>query len=158
MDELAGRVTDARFSTNGCGFMVAASDVLCDWLKGKSLVDMQGLDGDELKQIVSLELGAFPSEREKCGEIALEALRNAMAKYRARRIDEYRGEQALICTCFGVSEETIVNAIAAHEIKGVEGVSTVCRAGSGCGSCRMLIAELIESAEPAGQADPRHES
>jgi NifU-like protein len=68
-----------------------------------------------------------------------------MAEYRRHRIEEFQGEKALICTCFGVSEETIVNVIAENDLTDVDEVSGLCRAGSGCGSCRMLIAELIDS-------------
>jgi NifU-like protein len=67
-----------------------------------------------------------------------------MAAYRARRIEEFQGEKALICTCFGVSEETIIGAIAENGFTEVEQVSKAYRAGSGCGSCRFLIQELID--------------
>jgi len=67
-----------------------------------------------------------------------------MAAYRERRVEEFQGEKALICTCFGVSEETIVTAISENSLSDVDQVVDLCRAGSGCGSCRMLIQELVD--------------
>ena len=43
-----GAIERATFRTNGCGFAVAASDVLCSWLSGKRLADLHGLDGREI--------------------------------------------------------------------------------------------------------------
>jgi NifU-like protein len=137
-------IDEAKFRTNGCGFMIAAADVLCDWLSGKTLSEMHGLNDVELHQAISDELGSFPLERTQCAYVVFQALRNAMAAYRARRIEEFQGEKALICTCFGVSEETIIGGIAENGFTEVEQVSKAYRAGSGCGSCRFLIQELID--------------
>jgi NifU-like protein len=69
-----------------------------------------------------------------------------MARYRELRIEEFVGEKALICTCFGVSEQAIIQSIEEYSLTDVEEVAGRCRAGSGCGSCRMLIQELIDTA------------
>jgi NifU-like protein len=148
IDDDTGVIGGARFTTNGCGFMVSAADVLTAWLSDKRVIDLHGLNDSELRQVVSDELDTFPDDRAHCAEIVFEALRAAMAAYRQHRIEEFQGEKALICTCFGVSEETIVNAIAAHGLTEIDDVTAICRAGSGCGSCRMLIVDLIESADP----------
>ena len=142
--DVAGTIDDVRFRTNGCGFMTASAEVVCDWLKGKSVTDLHGLADAKLFDVVFDSLVEFPSDRLQCAEIVFEALRKAMAVHRERRVDEFRGEAALICTCFGVSEETIVEVIASNDLHEVDDVSSRCRAGSGCGSCRMLIRELID--------------
>ncbi len=41
----------------------------------------------------------------------------------------------LICRCYGVDEETIRKAVAEHQLKQVEEVTAVTRAGGGCSSC-----------------------
>ncbi len=143
--EDSSAIEEARFRTNGCGFMIAAADVLSAWLRGIELADLHGLNGSELMHIVSAELGDLPADRAHCAEIVFEALRKAMAAYRAHRVEEYQGEQALICTCFGVSEETVVTTISENGVTDIDEVSKICRAGSGCGSCRMLIQELIDA-------------
>ncbi len=134
----------ANFRTNGCGFMIAAADVLCDKLRGKALAELHGLSDDELMRTIGDELGAFPGERTQCAGVVFQSLRNAMSLYREHRIEEFQGEKALICTCFGVSEESIIAAISENGYTEVEQVSEAHRAGSGCGSCRFLIQELID--------------
>ena len=139
-----GLIEDAQFQTNGCGFMIASADVVCGWLRGKSVTDLHGLNDAELSDVVIGSLGEFPSDRAQCAEIVFYALRKAMATHRELRVNEFTGDAALICTCFGVSEDTIVGVIASKNVHEVEEVSEICRAGSGCGSCRMLIRELID--------------
>ncbi len=124
--------------------MIAAGDALCDELKGKTLSDLHGLHDAELMDAISGELGAFPPDRVQCAGVVFEALRHAMSLHRARRIEEFQGEMALICTCFGVSEESIMSAISENALTEVEQVVETCRAGSGCGSCRFLIQELMD--------------
>jgi NifU-like protein len=140
-------IVAARFRTNGCGFMIAAADVVCEWLTAKSVTELHGLKAMELTEVISGPLERFPQGRTQCAEVVFEALRDAMGEYRRHRIEGFQGEKALICTCFGVSEETIVNVVTENDLTEVDQVSDLCRAGSGCGSCRMLIAELIDSAE-----------
>lgn len=125
--------------------MVAAAEVITNWLEGKELADLHGLDSDEMIRVVELELGELTKERTQCAAIVFEALRTALSDYRKRRVEEFRGETALICTCFGITEDTIVSTIDEQQLTRVEGVARACRAGSGCGSCQMLIAELIDN-------------
>lgn len=144
IDVESGSIDSSKFRTNGCGFMIAAADALCDWLNGKTLAALHGLSDLEMTAEISNELGAFPAGRAQCAGVVFDALRNAMSLHRERRIEEFQGEKALICTCFGVAEETIIAAIAENGFTEVEQVSEAYRAGSGCGSCRFLIQELID--------------
>lgn len=140
-----GTIEDASFATNGCGFMVAAADVLTEWLSSNALTDLHGLNDVELREIVYDAVGSYPMDRTDCATVVFEALRKALFEYRESRIREFKGEEALICTCFGVTEETIVDVIASHQVDDVADVAEICRAGAGCGSCRMLIRELIDA-------------
>lgn len=133
------------FSSNGCGYMVASGEVLANALHGRHLRDLHGLDPDELTAQISKRLGEFPAERRQCRTLAIEALTGAFAAYRCKRIEEFAGEKALICTCFGVSEEKIENLVRHRHLTDVAGVSDACNAGSGCGACRMLIQEIIDT-------------
>ncbi len=124
--------------------MIAAADVLAETVQGKSLTHLHGLTDAELNANIQTTLGVFPVNRRDCLTTAIEALRAAFADHRLRQIEEYRGEKALICTCFGVTEETIEDLIAKDTLTTVEEVADVCRAVSGCGSCRMLIQEMLD--------------
>ena len=157
-------VASAAFRSNGCGFMVAAADVLAELVTGKHLADLHGLDKTELRQRITDELDAFRIDRSHCVETCIEALRASFADYRTHQLEEFQGEKALICTCFGVSEATIesflsqpgaASAVSSAEpvatgfsslpMKTVEDVTRICNAGGGCGSCRMLIQEIIDA-------------
>ena len=140
-DEIA-----ASFTSNGCGYMVAVADILAGTVAGKAVSELHGLDRSELMTAVEGELGVLPSTREHCAEVCFEALRNAFVALRERRIGEFRGDEALICTCFGISERFLDDFITSNRNASVESIADSCRAGSGCGSCRMLIQEMLENA------------
>jgi NifU-like protein len=131
------------YKSNGCGFMIAAADVLAGEFDGRRLTELNALT-DEPQQLTLDALGKFPSARLHCANAVFEALRDAFADFRRRRIEEFAGEKALICTCFGVTEEVIENVINKHLATTVDEVGRICNAGTGCGSCQMMIQEMIE--------------
>ncbi|CAN5492018.1 hypothetical protein BH10ACI3_BH10ACI3_25010 [soil metagenome] len=137
-------LTDAAFNSNGCGFMLAAADVLAESVTRKHLTGLHGLSDVELQSVVEVALGPTPSERTDCFDACINALRAAFADYRSSQIEEFRGERALICTCFDVTEDTIERMITERSLETVDDVARVCNAGSGCGSCRMLIQEMLD--------------
>ena len=138
-------IRQAKFQTNGCGYMIAAADAVAEMLAGKQLTNLHGLGTDEFEQLLADHLEEFPLARKQCAELVLSALKHALADYRSCLLEEFTGEKALICTCFGVSEETIDKYIDANSPTTVAEVTDSCRAGSGCGSCRMLIQEMLDS-------------
>ena len=138
------RIREIRFQSNGCGFAVAAADRIAEFCTGKPLTELHGLAeiGDDAGG--QEKFGAFPPERIQCLDICVEALRAALSDFRSMQIEEFAGEKALICTCFGVEEETIERVIADNSIQTVAEVTAKTNAGGGCGSCRMLIQEMID--------------
>lgn len=145
IDKTDKKILEARFQTNGCGFMVAAADALADKVTGKNLSELHGLETQDLQHEMERELDTFPADRKHCLAAAVESLHAAFADFRAAQIEEFSGEKALICTCFGVSEETIERVIAENSLDSVEEVGEFSNAGTGCGSCRILIQEIIDS-------------
>ena len=140
-------VEAVNFQTNGCGYAIATAEILCRQIKGKKLADLGGLDSAELMENVLTRLHAVPTDRNHCLVMAFEAMLGAFAEYRRSRPISFNGDEALICTCFGIAETEIEIAIAAKELTSVDEVSAECRAGSGCGSCRMLIQEIIDDVQ-----------
>lgn len=137
-------VADAGFSSNGCGFMLVAGNVVAESIIKKELADLHGLTDGEMSENLRKMYGEFPAERRECADACGEALRAAFADFRTKRMEEFQGEKALICTCFGVLEETLENLISKNSLTTVDEVAAKCNAGSGCGSCRMLIQEMLE--------------
>lgn len=138
------KIVQAKFQTSGCGFVVAAADVLAEIIVGKNLTELHGLNHENLRIEIEKILGEFESGRNHCLELSLDALQAALSDYRRSQIEEFVGEKALICTCFGVSEETIERIVQKNSVETVEEVSDICNAGDGCGSCRFLIQEIID--------------
>lgn len=137
-------ILQAKFQTNGCGYLIAAADILTETIKGKKLVEFHSLERQVLQREIEDKLGAFSEHRRHCLDLCLETLQNALADYRAFQVEEWTGEKALICSCFGVSEETIENLIKANSLETVDQVTKICRAGGGCGSCQFLIQEILD--------------
>lgn len=142
IDFAAKEIRSAKFKSNGCGYAIAAADVAAEKIVGQKLTSLHGLE--ELKLEIERELGEFSAQRRHCLEICFDAVHQAFANFREFQIEEFAGEKALICTCFGVSEEIIERVIAENNLETVEEVGEICNAGTGCGSCQMLIGELID--------------
>ncbi len=138
-------ILDARFQTNGCGFLIASADALTEKIIGKRLVELHGLDKQTLQTEIESELGTFENHRRHCLDLTFDVLQNSFANFRVSQIEEFAGEKALICTCFGVSEETIEHLIKEKSLETVEEVTNGCNAGGGCGSCQPLIQEIIDT-------------
>lgn len=63
-------------------------------------------------------------------------------------------DDAQVCNCNGVSKGTLVNCVKGGE-KSVAGVMAATRAGKGCGSCKGLVAQVVEwVADGAVEEDP----
>ena len=145
VDAESKSVAAAGFQTNGCGFMTAAADVLVEAVKGRRLGELHGLARPELLAEIEERLGVFTENRRHCADCCINALGMSFAGYRTKQIEEFQGEKALICTCFGVTEETIGRHIDESALQTVDEVTKICSAGGGCGSCRMLIQEMLDT-------------
>lgn len=143
IDAGAHRVSDARFRAAGCGYLIAAASILTEIVKG--LTTAEAARASALFQETLQEyLGHSPREKAHCSQLCAEALREAVARYSQRVRDEWTGEEALICTCFGVSERRIEQLIHEKRLTRVSEVTRACNAGGGCQSCHPLIEEMLE--------------
>lgn len=61
-------------------------------------------------------------------------------------------DTAQVCNCNGVCKGDIVSAIRDRGLTGTQEVVAVTRAGSGCGSCKTIVAELVQI-ETGGSGD-----
>ena len=77
---------------------------------------------------------------------------DAGARYRllaGRTPSNRRDPGAIICACFEVGRNDILDAVASGRCVSVEAVGTATRAGTSCGSCRVEIGGLIHAARVA---------
>jgi NifU-like protein len=140
----AQRITEAKFRAAGCSVLVASASLLTEEVIGKTTGDAAaiGQHADKLRE----KLGALPPERTACPALACEALVAAIRAYSDSARDEWEGDEALICTCFCVSERTIEREIQQKGLRTIAEVTRACSAGGGCRSCYPLIEDILEEA------------
>ncbi len=136
------RITDAKFKSAGCSVLVGSASLLIDAVLGKTTAEAAAL---AQKTNWLTELGAeFPRGGSDCTALAAEALVSAIRRYSGTTRDEWEGDEALICTCFCVSERTIELEIQTRNLKTIAEVTAACSAGGGCRSCYSLIEDILE--------------
>ena len=93
--------------------------------------------------LTTAEAAGIGNEAASCATFARDALLDAIREYSSAARDDWAGDEALICTCFFVSERTIEREIKFLGLTTVAEVTRACNAGGGCGSCHQLIQEIL---------------
>ncbi|HEY8188822.1 MAG TPA: iron-sulfur cluster assembly scaffold protein [Pyrinomonadaceae bacterium] len=136
------RITEAKFKAAGCSVLVASTSLLIDQVIGKTTGEAASLG--QRPEELRVKLGEIPAERSECPALACEALISAIQKYSDSVRDEWEGDEALICTCFCVSERRIEREIQNGRLSTIAEVTQACNAGAGCRSCYPLIEDILE--------------
>jgi NifU-like protein len=142
IDASTHKITDAKFKAAGCGYLIAATSVLTEILNDLTIAEAATLP-TLLESIITEQLCEFPLEKQHCATLCRDALGAAITAYRTSSQTEWTGDEALICTCFGVSEQTIEQVIKSASLRTVGQVTGACNAGGGCGSCHPLIEDIL---------------
>jgi NifU-like protein len=137
------KITQAKFKVAGCSLLVAACSLLTERVKGKTPADA-AVYARAFPGSVKAEFGISP-DREHCALLASECLLSAIQNYSDSVRSEWAGEDVLICSCFGVSEQTIESEIQSRELTSISDVTDACSAGGGCRSCYPLIQDILDS-------------
>jgi NifU-like protein len=134
-------VSQARFRAAGCSDLIASASLLTEQVTGMTTAEAAAVGQEPAALIERLE-----GVDARCAGLACEALLDAIREYSNAARDDWAGDEALICTCFFVSERTIEREIQTHSLATVAEVTNACNAGGGCGSCHQLIQEIIDLA------------
>jgi NifU-like protein len=121
------RISQARFRAVGCDVLIAAASMLTEQVMG----------------LTTAEAAVIGTGASSCAALAGDALLDAIRDYSNAARDDWAGDEALICTCFFVSERTIEHEINLRGLTTVAEVTKACNAGGGCGSCHQLIQEIL---------------
>ena len=132
-------IAQARFRAAGCDVLVAAASMLTERVQGINTADAATIGQNPA--MLSEQMG---TPNRQCVELACDALLDAIREYSNAAREDWEGDEALICTCFFVSERTIEREIQTRGLTTVAEVTSVCNAGGGCGSCHQLIQEILE--------------
>ena len=136
-------IADAKFKATGCGYLIASASVLTEIIKG--LTTAEAAKASHLcRETIGEILGEIARDKQHCVRLCGDALLETITRYSQSVRDEWTGDEALICTCFGVSETRIENAIREKSLRTVKEVTRDCNAGGGCHSCHPLIEEILE--------------
>lgn len=140
-----GIIKDAKFQTFGCGSAVAASSVLTEMVIGKTIEEAKKITNKQIAE----ELDGLPPEKMHCSVMGREALEDALKNYSTDEDwseiedDNISQESKIICHCFSVTEQQIIDAIVKNGAKSLEDIGKMTSAGLACGRCRNNIQEII---------------
>ena len=74
-----GLIEDAKFKTYGCGSAIASTSLATEWVKGKSLDEALAIRNTRIAEELAL-----PPVKIHCAILAEEAIKAAVADYRAK--------------------------------------------------------------------------
>ncbi len=139
-----GKIKEAMFKTFGCASAIASSSALTEMIKGKTIEEAEKITN----QGIADYLGGLPEEKMHCSVMGKEALEAAIAHYRGETKRE--DPEDVVCKCFGISGEEIMEVAKLNGLKTVEQVTHYTKAGGGCSTCHPEIQEILrEIAEEA---------
>ena len=84
-----GVIEDAKFKTFGCGSAIASSSLVTEWVKGKTVDEAGTISNTQ----VAKEL-ALPPVKIHCSVLAEDAIKAAIADFKAKREARQAGAQA----------------------------------------------------------------
>ncbi|HVC57977.1 MAG TPA: SUF system NifU family Fe-S cluster assembly protein [Candidatus Acidoferrales bacterium] len=79
-----GKVTDVKFEGTGCAISMASASMMTDFVKGKSLADVEKLGVKELIELLGIDPGPA---RLKCATLSLRAVKEATFIYEHKEMD-----------------------------------------------------------------------
>src|SRR5207253_8117646 len=105
------KIADAKFKAIGCQVLVASASFLTEEIKRKTTADAARVAQPKGYSEIRLGAGLVPPFRAQCVALCRVALLSAITQYSDVMREEWIGEEALICSCFGVSESEIEKEI-----------------------------------------------
>jgi nitrogen fixation NifU-like protein len=78
------RIVDAKFKGSGCAVSVASASMLTDFVKGKSLKDVEAMGVKTIIDIIGIDPGPA---RLKCATLPLRTLKEAVFLYEHKEAD-----------------------------------------------------------------------
>jgi len=137
------RIIEARFKAAACGFLIASASELTERIIGQTTAAAAAIAQNPETAVLE-SLGSLPASRQHCAALACQTVVGAIQAYSDAVRDQWSGDEALICSCFCVSESTIEAEIQRRKLQTVAEVTAACRAGAGCRSCHSLIRDLLD--------------
>ena len=148
-------IVDAKFKSFGCGTAIASSDMMVELCLGKKVQEAVKITNIDVEKALrdDPDTPAVPGQKMHCSVMGYEALEDALKNWdNYTDLDDLRNEEALnktsekiVCTCFGITENEIWDAIKINGLKTVEEVTNYTKAGGACGRCKSIIQDMIDT-------------
>src|SRR6185312_16514639 len=116
------RIVAAKFKAAGCSCLVGTASYLTEQIRGELSGEVASLVQQPATTIREA-LGEIPPDRQHCVTLVCDAVLSAITAYSDSVRDEWQGDEALICSCFCVSERTIEMAIKAGGLRTIAEVT-----------------------------------
>jgi NifU-like protein len=135
------KIKEVKFKTFGCGSAIASSSVLTEMVRGLTLEEAEKITNDDIAKT----LGGLPDAKIHCSVMGQDALKSAIEYYRnGKKTLEKKAKSRIVCTCFNIEEDDIVQKIRLNGLTSVEQVTNYTKAGGACGNCKEEIAKIIK--------------
>ena len=84
-----GIIEDAKFKTFGCGSAIASSSLVTEWVKGKTIDEAETIKNTDIAKHLAL-----PPVKIHCSVLAEDAIKAAIADYRAKAAKKGETQEA----------------------------------------------------------------
>ena len=84
-----GLIEDAKFKTFGCGSAIASSSLVTEWVKGKTVDEAETIKNTDIAKHLAL-----PPVKIHCSVLAEDAIKAAIADYRAKSTRKDESQEA----------------------------------------------------------------
>ncbi|MEM3841162.1 MAG: SUF system NifU family Fe-S cluster assembly protein [Candidatus Micrarchaeaceae archaeon] len=77
-----GKISDVKFEGDGCSISMASASMLTDFIKGKSLEEIEAMGVDTVRSLLKIDPGPV---RLKCATLPLRTLKGAVFLYEHKK-------------------------------------------------------------------------
>ena len=84
-----GLIEEAKFKTFGCGSAIASSSLVTEWVKGKTIDEAETIKNTDIAKHLAL-----PPVKIHCSVLAEDAIKAAIADYRAKTVKKDESKEA----------------------------------------------------------------
>ncbi|PIF04175.1 MAG: iron-sulfur cluster assembly scaffold protein NifU [Arcobacter sp.] len=136
VDEKTDTIIDSKFKSFGCGTAIASSDAMAELCIGKKVDDAVHITNTEVEAFLrdDPDIPAVPPQKMHCSVMAYDVIIEAAAQYKGVSRDEIVNDD-IVCECARKTRKDLVDAIREHQIKDIQTLIKITKAGSYCKSC-----------------------